>query len=391
MTTTQSRVTLASILQENEFLKSELEVYKKELIMAREAYERELNLYTLAHAASTVEKSAKKDQYSEYMCSQCGNIYHQVGYKIVKVPLPGSTPTSNPIIVKKERPAITQEPAGPSNIFENEVKPQIFRPTLVVKIESLASRPTKTVFTQTEPRNSNTVFTQVISTQAQMDAWKKEYVVSQERILQEHKISWKNHVYENWEVLEQSCAQNKENKQLKTKLSFMLNLVQRLLATRKPSFNYSVFLEKYLAFFQAKAIRDGRSHEVSTPQEFIKTFTEASFSEQNLLCELYLHNEAIPEDRKLNLIPLVGDIQVRSFVSFLANQPTWKNAFLSAKHNEYNRLLWIRSEPQNATIFVVEHHQFLKEPRMAEHLRELQATILQDCQYYVKAKGALAL
>lgn len=70
-----------------------------------------------------------------------------------------------------------------------------------------------------------------------MDIWKKEYVMSQERILREHKLSWKNHIYANWEVLEQSRVQNKENKQLKTRLSLMFDTVQRLLATRKPAFS----------------------------------------------------------------------------------------------------------------------------------------------------------
>ena len=136
------------------------------------------------------------------MCSQCGNIYHQVGYKIVEVPLPGATLASTPIIVKKKRPPVTQEPEGPSNIFEKEIKPQISRPTLVVKTESLALRPIKTVFTQTKPWHSKTVFTQTTSTQARMDIWKKEYVMLEERILQEHKLSWQNHIYANSEVLE---------------------------------------------------------------------------------------------------------------------------------------------------------------------------------------------
>jgi len=35
--------------------------------MAREAYDKELNLYTLAHAASMSEKNIEKDQYKEYM------------------------------------------------------------------------------------------------------------------------------------------------------------------------------------------------------------------------------------------------------------------------------------------------------------------------------------
>ena len=118
--------------------------------------------------------------------------------------------------------------------------------------------------------------------------------------MQEHKSLWQNHVYINWEVLEQFHAQQKENKELKTRLSLIFELVQRLLATKKPSFNYFVFLAEHLAFLQVKAIRDGGPHEVSTPQQFIETFAAASASEQNLLCELYLHNEAMLEDRNLN-------------------------------------------------------------------------------------------
>lgn len=56
VTVTQSPVTLASLLQKNEFLKSELKAYKQELVIAREAYDKKLNLYTLAHVASMVEK-----------------------------------------------------------------------------------------------------------------------------------------------------------------------------------------------------------------------------------------------------------------------------------------------------------------------------------------------
>ena len=75
--------------------------------MTREAYDRELNLYTLAHAVSVAEKSVEKDRYDEYMCSQCGNIYHQDSYKIVEVPLLGSTPASTYVKIKEECPVVT--------------------------------------------------------------------------------------------------------------------------------------------------------------------------------------------------------------------------------------------------------------------------------------------
>jgi hypothetical protein len=47
---------------------------------------------------------------------------------------------------------------------------------------------------------------------------------------------------------------------------------------------------------------------VFKPEAFVQTFSEASITDQHLLCEVYLHNEAIPENRQLNLSPLVGDI-----------------------------------------------------------------------------------
>ena len=52
MTDQQPEPTMASLLQENEFLRSELEAYKQELVMAKEDYDRELNLYTLARVAA---------------------------------------------------------------------------------------------------------------------------------------------------------------------------------------------------------------------------------------------------------------------------------------------------------------------------------------------------
>lgn len=72
----------------------------------------------LAQVASAAEKSAEKDRHNEYMCSECGDLYSRAGYKIIKVSLPGSSLVSAPVIVKKEHPTVTQEPAGPSTTFE---------------------------------------------------------------------------------------------------------------------------------------------------------------------------------------------------------------------------------------------------------------------------------
>jgi hypothetical protein len=55
----QPEATMESVLQENEFLKSELEAYKQELARAKEAYEKELNLYTLARTTTLSEETTE--------------------------------------------------------------------------------------------------------------------------------------------------------------------------------------------------------------------------------------------------------------------------------------------------------------------------------------------
>ena len=145
----------------------------------------------------------------------------------------------------------------------------------------------------------------------------------QDKTLQQHKLVWQNHIYSNWEILEKTLQKSrvhkKENKELKGKLLLMFELIRKLLAARKPSLNYSLFLIERLVYFQLKEIKDGRPHEVFISKQFVQNFTEASTSDQDLLCELYLHNEANPENIKLNINPLVGDIHIREFASFLAN------------------------------------------------------------------------
>jgi hypothetical protein len=112
--------------------------------------------------------------------------------------------------------------------------------------------------------------------------------------------------------LEQTCqksrALKKQNKELKGKLLLIFDLAQKLLAARKPSYNYSLFLMERLTLFHIKSIKEGRPHAVLNPTDFVKTFAEAFAMDQHLLYELYFHNEAIPENRQLNLNPLVGDI-----------------------------------------------------------------------------------
>ncbi len=171
----------------------------------------------------------------------------------------------------------------------------------------------------------------------------------------------------------------------------MFELCQRMLAARKPSFNYATFLRERLAFIQLKAIKEGRPYQVITADQFMATFAREQKNDQNLLCELYLHNEVVSEERNINMTPVVVDTQLRAFISFLANQLNWKNSYISGLQNEQNFLLWIRAEPQKPAAFISQHLKMIGNDEMKDHVMKLRTEVLTDCQQYIKTKASLAV
>jgi hypothetical protein len=422
----KSKPTMADVLQENEFLKSQLETYQQELARAREEYEKELTRYALERtttlAAQTTESICK-----EYMCCQCGNIYYQAGYKIVQVPVPGAAPTPSPFEVK---PAVTQEPAGsiklktkpavtqePAGLRKSKTEPAVTQepagssrikkeaPTVVNKaVQTLpmeeVTPPSQGTLstsreqsTQTLPgpttANAQTQTSHRWDEYAEIQRWKKEYAEIQAQQLQVHRQTWRNHTFLNWEALDLTRQEirevKKKNRELKDRMVKVFDMMQQLMATRKPSCNYSLFLMERLMWFQIRSIIEGKPHEVISSIDFIQTFEAASTRDQHFLCEAYFHNEAILENRTLNINPLVGDVQLRAFTSFLLNQITWQGDFSAAKNNEDNRSLWIRPEPQRAAIFIAQYHAFLKKKGMTEHVQQLQSEVIQDCERIISA------
>jgi hypothetical protein len=77
------------------------------------------------------------------MCCQCGDIYHQAGYKITQVPVPGAAPIPSPFV--KKEPAVTQEPAGPSKPKTEPVATEELAGTIKIKTESCIVREAPTV------------------------------------------------------------------------------------------------------------------------------------------------------------------------------------------------------------------------------------------------------
>ena len=88
----------------------------------------------------------------------------------------------------------------------------------------------------------------------------------------------------------------------------MYALSQELLGTRVPSSSYLVFLFEKFVCFKLRVVKEGRSFEITTSAKFLETFFGSNFEDQNLLCELYLHEMACPLDRHSNPIPFAGDV-----------------------------------------------------------------------------------
>ena len=118
-------------------------------------------------------------------------------------------------------------------------------------------------------------------------------------------------------------------------------LSQELLGTRVPSSSYPVFLFEQFIWFKLRVVKEGRSYEIKTSAKFLETFLRSNFEDQNLLCELYLHEMACPLDRHSNPVPFSGDVQLRSFASFMSNHVQWERYFQTFSHNEAHSNLWV--------------------------------------------------
>ena len=116
-----------------------------------------------------------------------------------------------------------------------------------------------------------------------------------------------------------------------------------------------------------------------TSAKKFETFLRSNFEDQNLLCELYLHEMAFPLDRHSNLVPFSGDVRLRAFASFVSNHVQWERSFQTFSHNESHTNLWIRSEPQNPGILLARYISFLSSPSQVQHIMNLQEEVISTC------------
>jgi hypothetical protein len=96
-----------------------------------------------------------------------------------------------------------------------------------------------------------------------------------------------------------------------------------------------------------------------------------------LLCELYLHEHACQLDKRFNMTPFVGHIQLRAFTSFFNNQVTWLNGFQTVHTNEGSSTLWIISELQSSISSITTHQKFLSSLERLNSIEALHKKVIE--------------
>jgi hypothetical protein len=144
------------------------------------------------------------------MCCQCREIYYQAGYKLIQIPVPGTTPNPSPFEAKTEpaetqepaglrkiktEPAETQEPAGPSRIKKEFPTANKVVQTLPIQEATPPSQDKFPTFREQSTQTLPGPTTSDVETQtshlwdehAEIQKWKKEYAKTQDQQLQVHR------------------------------------------------------------------------------------------------------------------------------------------------------------------------------------------------------------
>lgn len=132
----------------------------------------------------------------------------------------------------------------------------------------------------------------------------------------------------------------------KTKLC---DLTLNLLACRRSSPSYPVFLWEHYYLFQLREVYENMCYLASFTRTFLEFFWSCYFDDKNLLCELFLHNmmcEYVSINMVETILYFMGDSQLRVFPSFMRNQIKWKLSKKTIETNEERKTLWVWAEPR---------------------------------------------
>ena len=77
-----------------------------------------------------------------------------------------------------------------------------------------------------------------------------------------------------------------------------------------------------------------------------------------------------------NLVPYLGDIQLREFTSFVTNHMHWWSTIHTIQKNEDTSTLWVRREPQSPISLRIRNMRQLQSPKKASQMEDFQQEVV---------------
>lgn len=99
------------------------------------------------------------------------------------------------------------------------------------------------------------------------------------------------------EHYQEALEKEEEVEKLHVKLNKVTSLILELMSCRSPSLVYAMFLKENLLNYQMTCVMQDRTPVLQEPLEFSQAFNNSHVAIKNFLCEIFLHNLAIPNDR----------------------------------------------------------------------------------------------
>jgi hypothetical protein len=149
-----------------------------------------------------------------------------------------------------------------------------------------------------------------------------------------------------------------------------------ILSCRSPATNYAMFLLECYLLLKLKAIRAGRPFEFTTLSHFVSCFKDQEDGVQYFMCELYLHNFILGENKKKNPNPFTGNIQFQAFLSFVENQTRWAKTHKVFMKRQNGLDLWIRGKPPKSFDTIMQHRTFMKREKVVESLAPIHIHVV---------------
>lgn len=109
----------------------------------------------------------------------------------------------------------------------------------------------------------------------------------------------------------------------KKNMDHALKLANQIITCRPPPRIYTIYLKEQFLLFQLMMNLKDIDIGFRSAQEFYGLYQTLPSWQQNLLCELYVHNFIIPIETQWNPLLYIGDIHLRALMSWMHNEANY--------------------------------------------------------------------